>query len=131
MLGRLSEFEGTCLTLLVRGLAPPPASIEEAFSRLPSERFAVTHLPPYNPSFGFIADRLLLSWAVRSARATAFVSTLYTQPFRVSKKYSVVRRVSVYSTYTISIGPFRRNTHIRNAVSRVWEKIRNAARLSC
>lgn len=84
MLGRLSEFEGTCLTLLIRGLDPPPPPIEEAFARLPSDRFAVTHVPPYNPSFGFVADRLLLSWAVRSAGATAFVSTLYTQPFVVS-----------------------------------------------
>lgn len=80
MLGRLSGFEGTCLTLLVRGLAPPPAAIEEVFSRLPSERFAVAHMPPYNSSFGFVADRLMLSWAVRSAGATAFVSTLYTHP---------------------------------------------------
>eukprot|EP00752_Nemacystus_decipiens_P012470 g11044.t1 len=81
MLGRLSEFEGTCLTLLVRGLAPPPVAIEKVFSMLPSERFAVTHLPPYNPSFGFAADRLMLSWAVRSAEATAFVSTLHTHPY--------------------------------------------------
>lgn len=85
MLGRLSEFEGTCLTLLVRGMAPTPAAIEEAFSRLPSERFATTHLPPYNPSFGFVADRLMLSWAVRSAGATAFVSTLHTHPYWVRK----------------------------------------------
>lgn len=90
MLGRLSEFEGTCLTLLVRGLAPPPAAIEEALSRLPSERFAVTRLPPYNPSFGFVADRLMLSWAVRSAGATAFVSTLHTHPYRVRKLPSAV-----------------------------------------
>lgn len=83
MLGRLGEFEGTCLTLLVRGLAPPPAPVERAISRLPPERFAVTHLPPYNPSFGFVADRLMLSWAVRSAGATAFVSTLHTHPYRV------------------------------------------------
>lgn len=84
MLSRLSEFDGTCLTLLIRGLAPPPPAIEEAFSRLPPDRYAVTQIPPYNPSFGFVADRLLLSWAVRSAGATAFVSTLYTQPFLVS-----------------------------------------------
>lgn len=85
MLARLSDFEGTCLTLLVRGLAPPPVDIEEAFSRLPSERFGVTHLPPYSPSFGFVADRLMLSWAVRTAGATAFVSTLYTHPYVVRK----------------------------------------------
>ena len=83
MLGRLNEFDGTCLTLFVRGLAPPPAAIQEAFSRFPPERFAVTHLPPYNPSFGFVADRLMLSWAARTAGATAFVSTLHTHPYRV------------------------------------------------
>lgn len=84
VLGRLSEFDGTCVTLLVRGLGLPPPAIEEAFSRLPSDRFAVKQLPPYNPVFGFVADRLMLSWAVRSAEATAFVSTLHTQPLWVS-----------------------------------------------
>ncbi|CAN0041830.1 unnamed protein product, partial [Ectocarpus sp. 13 AM-2016] len=80
ILGRLSAFEGTCLTLLLRGLAPPPRVIEEAFFALPSERFTTKHLPLYNPSFGYVADGLMLSWAVRNAQATAFVSTLYTQP---------------------------------------------------
>ena len=84
MLDRLSEFDGTCVTLLVRGLGLPPPAISEAFSRLSSERFVVKQLPPYNPFFGFVADRLMLSWAVRSAKATAFVSTLYTQPLWVS-----------------------------------------------
>lgn len=84
MLERLSGFEGTCLTLLVRGFAPPVSDIQEAFSRVPSERFSVTHVPLYNPSFGHVADGLMLSWAVRNAGATAFVSTLYTQPFQVN-----------------------------------------------
>lgn len=88
MLVRLSEFEGTCLTLLVRGLAPPPAAIGEAISRLPSERFGVTHVPPYNPSFGSVADPIMLSWAVRSAGGTAFISTLHTHPYRVRKNTS-------------------------------------------
>ncbi len=94
VLGRLSEFDGTCVTLLVRGLGLPPPATEEAFSRLPSDRFAVKQFPPYNPAFGFVADRLMLSWAVRSAEATAFVSTLHTQPLWVSVvcQYRVVSR---------------------------------------
>lgn len=83
ILGRLSEFDGTCLTLLVRGLAAPPPVVDAAFSSLPADRFIVVHFPPYNPSFGFVSDRLLLSWAVRRAEATVFLSTLYTQPFWV------------------------------------------------
>lgn len=61
ILRRLSKYEGTYLTPLVRGLAPPPPVIEGAFSGLPAERFAVKHFPPNNPVFGFVADRLLLS----------------------------------------------------------------------
>eukprot|EP00903_Cladosiphon_okamuranus_P018662 g17176.t1 len=95
MLGRLSGFEGTCLTLLVRGQAPPPVAIEAAFSRLPSERFAVAHVPPYNPSFGFVADRIMLSWVVRSAGATAFVSTLHTHPYWATTP-NVVRLLLVH-----------------------------------
>ncbi|CAM9482314.1 unnamed protein product, partial [Hapterophycus canaliculatus] len=95
MLDRLNEFEGTCLTLLVRGLAPPALHIQEAFSRLPPERFAVTHVPLYNPSFGYVADGLMLSWAVRNAGATAFVSTLYTQPSQATTP-NIVRVLLVH-----------------------------------
>lgn len=84
MLGLLSQFEGTCLTFLVRGLGAPPPVVEQAFIGLPSDRFSLAHVLPYNPSFGFVADRLMLSWAVKNAGATAFVSTLYTLPFLVS-----------------------------------------------
>ncbi|CAM9380011.1 unnamed protein product, partial [Scytosiphon promiscuus] len=95
MMDRLKEFDGTCLTLLVRGLAPPVAVIQEAFSGQPTERFAVTHVPPYNPSIGHIADEVMLAWAVQNAGATAFISTLYTQPFQATTR-DIVRVLLIH-----------------------------------
>lgn len=120
MLDRLSDFDGTCLTLLVRGLVPPPSIIEKAFSRLPSERFVVKNLPPYNPSFGFVADQLMLSWAVKSAGATAFISTLYTQPLWVciTQITSNVGFKHVGSVVTSALGTARSILNVLFALGR-------------
>lgn len=83
MLKRLGGFADTCLSLLLRGQHGAPAFIQRAFASLPTERFSIVRVPPYNPFVGLAPDQLMLAQVVRDLGGTAFVSSLYTQPFKV------------------------------------------------